>query len=103
MTAAPGSDAPTGSTTGSRGTVRPLDDTRLGDHVRMRKSHPCGADTWIVVRVGADIGLRCDGCARKVLLPRHAFRKQRKAVLARGPEQPDTGAPTGVLRPPHAG
>ena len=53
----------------------------LGDRVQLRKLHPCGADTWQVVRVGADIGLVCEGCGRKVLLERPVFRKRVKKVL----------------------
>ena len=39
----------------------------LGDVVRMRKTHPCGNDQWEVVRLGADIGIRCLKCGRRVL------------------------------------
>ena len=42
----------------------------LDDILQLRKPHPCGSDQWRVVRLGADIGLRCLGCDRKVLLPR---------------------------------
>jgi hypothetical protein len=55
-----------------------------GDRVQMRKKHPCGSDEWIVFRVGADIGLRCVGCDRRVLLPRSTFLKRLKRVLASG-------------------
>ncbi len=48
-------------------------DIRLGDIVRMRKPHPCGSLQWEVVRLGADIGIRCQGCGRRVLLPRSQF------------------------------
>jgi hypothetical protein len=42
----------------------------VGERVALRKAHPCGATTWVVDRVGADIGLTCDGCGRRVLLER---------------------------------
>lgn len=42
----------------------------MDDIVQLRKAHPCGSDQWRIVRLGADIGLRCLGCERKVLLPR---------------------------------
>lgn len=57
----------------------------LGDVVRLRKPHPCGSFDWTVVRLGADIGLRCHGCNRKVLLPRRELEKRAKAFLSRGP------------------
>lgn len=42
----------------------------LGDVIRLRRPHPCGASEWQVVRLGADIGLACSGCGRRVLLER---------------------------------
>lgn len=56
----------------------------LGDVVRLRKPHPCGATDWTVVRLGADIGLRCHGCDHKVLLPRRTLEKRLKTFVSRG-------------------
>ncbi len=56
----------------------------IGDVVRLRKPHPCGSFEWTVVRLGADIGLRCNQCQRKVLLPRRTLERRLKAVVARG-------------------
>ena len=53
----------------------------LGDRLRMRKQHPCGNSDWEVVRLGADIGLRCEKCGRRVLLPRSAVERGIKQVL----------------------
>lgn len=50
----------------------------VGDTVQLRKPHPCGSDRWTVYRVGADIGLRCEGCGRMVMLPRSDFNKRFK-------------------------
>jgi len=44
----------------------------LDDVVVLRKPHPCGGDTWRIVRLGADIGLRCVTCSRRVLVARSA-------------------------------
>jgi hypothetical protein len=56
-----------------------------GDHVVLRKPHPCGGTEWEVTRVGADIGLRCLICNRVLMLPRHEFRtKLRHIVRAAG-------------------
>lgn len=60
-------------------------EVRLGDQVRMRKPHPCGSSEWDVVRLGADIGIVCRGCGRRVLLPRSQFMRQVKALLKQGP------------------
>lgn len=54
----------------------------LGDLVQMRKSHPCGSDQWIIIRVGADIKIKCQGCGRIVMLDRAVFEKRLKKVLA---------------------
>jgi hypothetical protein len=59
-------------------------DLNIGDVVQMRKSHPCGGDSWRVVRLGAEIGIRCLTCNRKVLLPRSTFERRVKKFLERG-------------------
>lgn len=57
----------------------------LDDVVRLRKPHPCGSFEWTVVRLGADIGLRCHGCQHRVLLSRRDVQKRLKAFVSRGP------------------
>jgi hypothetical protein len=59
-------------------------ELNIGDIVQMRKLHPCGGDTWRVVRLGAEIGIRCQTCNRKVLLPRATFERRVKRFLSRG-------------------
>jgi hypothetical protein len=56
----------------------------LGDVVRLRRAHPCGSDTWLVDRLGADIGLRCQGCGRHVLLERAALERRLVEFVQRG-------------------
>lgn len=53
----------------------------LGDRLRLRKPHPCGNYDWEVVRLGADIGLRCEKCGRRVLLPRSEVERRVKQKL----------------------
>ncbi len=55
----------------------------VDDVVQMRKPHPCGGKEWVVTRVGAEIGLRCLTCGRRVLLPRSRFEKQVKRFMDR--------------------
>ena len=45
-------------------------DIRLGDVLTMKKGHPCGENRWLVLGVGADLRLRCMGCAHEVKIPR---------------------------------
>lgn len=61
-------------------------DLRLGDRLRLRKEHPCGSRDWEVVRLGADIGLVCDGCGHRILMDRLDVERRFTAFLARGPE-----------------
>ena len=58
-------------------------EIRLGDIVRLKKKHPCGSDEWQVVRLGADIGIICRGCQRRVLLPRSVFERRIKTFVNR--------------------
>jgi hypothetical protein len=60
-------------------------DVFIGDVVRLRKPHPCGSHEWTVVRLGADIGLRCLGCEHRVLLSRRDLQKRLKTFVSRGP------------------
>jgi hypothetical protein len=59
-------------------------EVNLGDVVRLAKVHPCGSAEWRVVRLGADIGLKCLGCGRRVLLERRVFERRVKKLLGRG-------------------
>ena len=52
----------------------------IGDMVKMKKKHPCGSDRWEIVRTGMDIGLKCTGCGRRVLMPRPDFEKAMKQL-----------------------
>ena len=65
-----------------------LQDIRMDDVVQLRKPHPCGGYEWRVVRIGADIGLRCLTCQHRMLLSRRDFEKRLKKFISRGPETP---------------
>ncbi|GEA95198.1 hypothetical protein WVI01_11210 [Weissella viridescens] len=58
----------------------------LNDIVEMRKGHPCGANAWKIVRMGADMKVVCQGCQRQVTLTRHDFDKRLKRVLEKANE-----------------
>ena len=51
--------------------------------MRLRKAHPCGSYEWEVVRVGADIGLKCLKCQRRVFLARGVFERRLKEFVPR--------------------
>ena len=54
----------------------------VGDVVRLSKRHPCGSAEWVIMRVGADVGIKCLGCRRRVMLERADFEKRLEKVLA---------------------
>ena len=62
----------------------PVLELLLGDVVRLRRRHPCGGDTWLVDRLGADIGIRCETCGRHVLVERRAVERRIVAFVRRG-------------------
>ena len=55
---------------------------KLGSKVIMKKQHPCGTNEWEIVRVGADIKIKCINCGRLVLIPRIEFNKKVKKVIS---------------------
>lgn len=59
-------------------------EIKLGDVVRLKKPHPCGSDQWLVTRLGADIGLKCQRCQHRVLLERSTLERRIKAFVSRG-------------------
>jgi hypothetical protein len=56
----------------------------LGDVVRLRRTHPCGGTTWLIDRLGADIGLRCRTCGRHVLIERRVLERRLAGFVSRG-------------------
>ena len=64
--------------------ARPVLEVYLGDVVRLRRTHPCGSSEWLIDRLGADIGLRCQGCGRHVLLERRQLESRLDGFVSRG-------------------
>ena len=67
-----------------RMTERPALTLFLGDVIRLRRPHPCGGSEWLVDRLGADIGLRCETCGRHVLVERRLVERRLTAFVRRG-------------------
>jgi hypothetical protein len=62
----------------------PVVELFLGDLIQLRRRHPCGGDIWLVDRLGADIGLRCETCSRHVLLDRPTLERRIASFVRRG-------------------
>ncbi len=63
-----------------------LVELQMDDIVRLKKPHPCGGSDWRVVRLGADIGLKCQTCGRRILLPRRELARRMKNWVEKGSE-----------------
>jgi hypothetical protein len=75
----------------------PVVELYLGDLLRLRRRHPCGGETWLVDRLGADIGIRCETCGRRVLIERPALERRISGFVQRG--DPAISAAVGPARP----
>lgn len=61
----------------------------LGDVVEMKKQHPCGTNEWKIIRIGADVRIKCVGCLHSVMIPRREFEKKMKKVLMKAEPSSD--------------
>lgn len=56
-------------------------DYKLGTKVIMKKQHPCGSNLWEIIRLGADIKIKCLNCNRSLFMPRVEFNKKIKKIV----------------------
>lgn len=61
-----------------------IESFELGDTVEMKKQHPCGNNEFEIIRVGADVKIKCNSCGRIVMIPRSKFIKGAKKILRHG-------------------
>lgn len=61
-----------------------IPEVHVGEVYRMRRQHPCGSWEWQVYRTGADIGIQCAGCGRRVLLERRRFESRARSRVRAG-------------------
>ncbi len=66
-----------------------LTELELNDIICMKKAHPCGSYEWTVTRLGADIGLECRGCKRKIMLTRRELARRLKLIQPKDKEDVD--------------
>lgn len=55
----------------------------VGDVIQTKKNHPCGGNSWEILRVGADMKLKCTTCGRVVMLTREETEKRTKKVISK--------------------
>ena len=56
-------------------------ELKLGDIVRLKKSHPCGSYEWEIVRLGTDVRIKCLKCTHTVLIERSILERRIKTVI----------------------
>ena len=66
--------------------LKPRLHFELNQVVELKKPHPCGSRTWLIVRTGIDFGLKCEGCGHRILIPRKTFERAVKRVVSADPK-----------------
>ena len=56
-------------------------DVRPGDVLQMKKTHPCGGNTFLVLRSGMDFKIRCQKCGHEVMIPRLKCERNIKKII----------------------
>jgi len=75
-------------------------DIHVNDVLTMKKAHPCGSQEWLVLRVGMDFKMRCQGCGHEVMLPRSKAEKNIRKVFRDGQPVPVcVSLSVGILTP----
>ncbi len=54
---------------------------KVGDRVEMKKQHPCGGKTFVILRIGMDFKIKCEKCGREVMVPRNKIEKNIKHII----------------------
>ena len=55
-------------------------DVRVGDVLEMKKPHPCGSKSFLVLRSGMDFRLRCTGCGHEMMVPHVKIEKNIRKI-----------------------
>ena len=70
-----------------------IENYGLDDIVEMKKEHPCNkAKTWKIIRMGADIKIKCQGCGAVVMMERREFERKCKRMIQRAERSEETSA-----------
>ena len=50
----------------------------INDIITTKKPHICGNDQWIIIRLGADVKMRCLKCGREVMMAKYELDRKIK-------------------------
>ncbi|MEC9293307.1 MAG: DUF951 domain-containing protein [Chloroflexota bacterium] len=53
----------------------------VGDRITLKKPHPCGSRDWEVYRIGADIGMKCLKCSRRMMFTRRDAERKKVSII----------------------
>lgn len=56
-------------------------ELQVGDVIKMKKPHPCGANEWEILRTGMDFRLKCVGCNHQVMVSRKLVEKNFRGII----------------------
>ena len=56
----------------------------VGQHIKMKKPHPCGCKLFSVTRAGMDFKIQCQKCGRLVEAPRLKVERNIKRIIREG-------------------
>ena len=56
-------------------------DFSVGQQIKMKKPHPCGANQWEILRVGMDFRLKCLGCGHQIMVPKKTVEKGFRGII----------------------
>lgn len=56
----------------------------VGDTLELKKKHPCGGNTFEVMRAGMDFRLKCMTCGAQIWLDRPNLEKRVKKIIPAG-------------------
>ncbi len=56
-------------------------NVNVGDRLVMKKNHPCGGNTFKVLRAGMDFRIRCETCGRELMTPRVKLEKNIREII----------------------
>ncbi|MBO4308392.1 MAG: DUF951 domain-containing protein [Clostridia bacterium] len=57
------------------------------DRLQLKKKHPCGGDTFRVLRVGAEVRIVCETCGRDMTVDRLKLEKAVRRLVKNGSEE----------------
>lgn len=52
----------------------------VGDRLELKKNHPCGANIFVVLRVGSDVRVKCENCGHDMTLDRIKLERSIKKI-----------------------